>query len=40
MFRGKIVEMNTTDQIVLNPQHAYTRTLLEATPEFAGVANA
>ncbi|HEX6802922.1 MAG TPA: ATP-binding cassette domain-containing protein [Terriglobales bacterium] len=33
MYRGKIVEVNTTDQITGNPQHAYTRTLLEATPE-------
>ena len=33
MYRGKIVEINSTDQIVENPQHPYTKTLLEATPE-------
>jgi ABC-type glutathione transport system ATPase component len=35
MYRGKIVEVNSTDQITENPQHAYTKTLLEATPEIA-----
>jgi oligopeptide transport system ATP-binding protein len=35
MYRGKIVEINSTEQITQNPQHAYTRTLLEATPEIA-----
>jgi ABC-type glutathione transport system ATPase component len=35
MYRGKIVEMNSTDQITQNPQHAYTKTLLAATPEIA-----
>ena len=35
MYRGKIVEINSTDQITQNPQHAYTKTLLEATPEIA-----
>ena len=33
MYRGKIVEVGTTEQITERPQHAYTRTLLEATPE-------
>lgn len=33
MYRGKIVEINSTDQITQNPQHQYTKTLLEATPE-------
>jgi len=33
MYRGKIVEINSTDQITENPQHPYTKTLLEATPE-------
>ena len=33
MYRGKIVEVNSTEQITENPQHEYTRTLLEATPE-------
>jgi peptide/nickel transport system ATP-binding protein len=33
MYRGKIVEVGTTEQITERPQHSYTRTLLEATPE-------
>jgi ABC-type glutathione transport system ATPase component len=33
MYRGKIVEVGTTEQITERPQHAYTRSLLEATPE-------
>jgi ABC-type oligopeptide transport system ATPase subunit len=33
MKAGKIVEVGTTEQITTAPQHPYTRTLLEATPE-------
>jgi ABC-type glutathione transport system ATPase component len=33
MYRGKIVEAGDTEQITLRPAHAYTRSLLEATPE-------
>jgi ABC-type glutathione transport system ATPase component len=33
MYRGKIVEIGTTDQITERPQHPYSRSLLEATPE-------
>ena len=33
MQHGKIVEVGETQQIVGDPQHAYTRTLVEATPE-------
>jgi ABC-type glutathione transport system ATPase component len=33
MYRGKIVEVAPTEQITQRPQNAYTRTLLEATPE-------
>ncbi|SPF48927.1 Oligopeptide transport ATP-binding protein OppF [Candidatus Sulfotelmatobacter kueseliae] len=33
MYRGKIVEVGDTAQITERPQHAYTRSLLEATPE-------
>ena len=33
MYRGKIVEIGFTEQITERPQHAYTRSLLEATPE-------
>jgi ABC-type oligopeptide transport system ATPase subunit len=35
MYGGKIVEVGTTEQIAENPQHPYTRSLLEATPEVA-----
>jgi peptide/nickel transport system ATP-binding protein len=33
MHRGKIVEVGASEQITENPMHAYTRSLLEATPE-------
>jgi ABC-type glutathione transport system ATPase component len=33
MYRGKIVEVGETAQITERPQHDYTRSLLEATPE-------
>src|SRR5271165_5162035 len=33
MFRGKIVEVGPSEQITGRPQHPYTRSLLEATPE-------
>jgi ABC-type glutathione transport system ATPase component len=33
MYRGKIVEIGTAEQITSRPQHDYTRTLLAATPE-------
>jgi oligopeptide transport system ATP-binding protein len=33
MYRGKIVEVGTTEEITNNPKDPYTRTLLEATPE-------
>jgi ABC-type oligopeptide transport system ATPase subunit len=33
MYRGKIVEMGTTEQITERPQHPYTKSLLAATPE-------
>jgi len=35
MYRGKIVEVGETQQITQRPQHSYTRSLLEATPELA-----
>jgi ABC-type glutathione transport system ATPase component len=35
MYRGKIVEVGDTEQITERPAHAYTRSLLEATPEVA-----
>ena len=33
MYRGKIVEVGDSAQITERPAHAYTRSLLEATPE-------
>jgi len=35
MYRGKMVEIGNTEQITTEPQHAYTRRLLAATPEMA-----
>jgi ABC-type oligopeptide transport system ATPase subunit len=35
MYRGKIVEVGSAEQITERPAHAYTRSLLEATPEVA-----
>jgi ABC-type oligopeptide transport system ATPase subunit len=35
MYRGKIVEIGPTDQITGRPQHPYTRSLVEATPQLA-----
>jgi ABC-type oligopeptide transport system ATPase subunit len=33
MYRGKILEVNSTEKITTQPQNAYTKTLLSATPE-------
>ena len=33
LFRGDIVERGPADEVILNPQHEYTRTLLAAAPE-------
>ncbi len=38
MYRGKIVEIGTSDQITGNPRDPYTRKLLSATPEIATTA--
>jgi ABC-type glutathione transport system ATPase component len=35
MYRGKIVEVGPAEQITERPQHPYTRSLLEATPEIS-----
>ena len=35
MYHGKIVEVGETAQITEGPAHAYTRSLLQATPEMA-----
>jgi ABC-type dipeptide/oligopeptide/nickel transport system ATPase component len=33
MFRGKIVEYGTTEDVLRNPQHPYTRALIECVPK-------
>ncbi len=33
MYRGKLVETGTADEITTSPRHEYTRSLLAATPE-------
>jgi peptide/nickel transport system ATP-binding protein len=33
MNKGKIVELGETEQVLNAPQHPYTRSLIEATPE-------
>ena len=35
MYKGKIVEVGSTDLITTQPVHPYTRTLLQATPELS-----
>jgi ABC-type oligopeptide transport system ATPase subunit len=35
MYQGRVVEIGSTEQITAQPQHAYTRQLLAATPEMA-----
>lgn len=32
MYRGRIVELDDVERVLLDPQHDYTRTLLEAVP--------
>ncbi|WP_081667010.1 ABC transporter ATP-binding protein [Paenibacillus pinihumi] len=32
MYGGQVVERGDTEQIIANPQHAYTQTLLDASP--------
>jgi oligopeptide transport system ATP-binding protein len=36
MYLGKIVEIDTTDRIFVDPGHPYTRALLSAIPKEAG----
>ncbi len=33
MYRGDVVESGPSDEVILNPQHDYTKTLLAAAPE-------
>jgi ABC-type oligopeptide transport system ATPase subunit len=35
MYKGKLVEFGSAEQITTAPQHAYTQALLKATPEIA-----
>jgi ABC-type oligopeptide transport system ATPase subunit len=35
MYRGHVVETGPTVQITEQPEHPYTKSLLEATPEIA-----
>lgn len=34
MFRGKVVEVGPTEQVLSHPQHPYTRALLDCVPRF------
>lgn len=36
MFRGQIVESGTTEQVLSNPQHPYTKALLACVPDAEG----
>ncbi len=36
MFRGEVVEMGAVDNILGNPQHPYTRALLDCVPDAEG----
>jgi ABC-type oligopeptide transport system ATPase subunit len=33
MYRGRVVELGTTPEVINNPSHEYTRALLDAIPE-------
>ncbi|WP_454854672.1 ABC transporter ATP-binding protein [Promicromonospora soli] len=33
MYRGRVVERGPSDQVILDPQHDYTKTLLAAAPD-------
>lgn len=33
MYRGDVVERGPSDEVILNPQHEYTKTLLQAAPD-------
>jgi peptide/nickel transport system ATP-binding protein len=33
MFRGNIVEMGSVERVLMDPQHPYTKLLIESVPE-------
>jgi len=35
MYRGKLVEVGDAEAITTRPTHAYTRSLMDATPELS-----
>jgi oligopeptide/dipeptide ABC transporter ATP-binding protein len=37
MYLGRIVELGPTEQILLHPQHPYTKALLDVVPEAGGI---
>lgn len=37
MFRGRIVETNATENVLRQPQHPYTRSLIDASPSIEGL---
>lgn len=39
MYRGRLVEVGTTEEITISPSHEYTRSLLAATPALAASGN-
>jgi oligopeptide/dipeptide ABC transporter ATP-binding protein len=34
MYRGRLMEVGASDQVIQNPQHPYTKALLDALPKF------
>ena len=36
LYKGELVEFGDTDEVFRNPQHSYTKTLLESTPKISG----
>jgi oligopeptide/dipeptide ABC transporter ATP-binding protein len=34
MYRGRLMEVGESDQVIQNPQHPYTKALIDALPKF------